>query len=283
MSETKLSMEPSFPLVANCSISKVVVIGCGGTGSYYIRDLARLVGSMKTKPEIVLIDGDTVEEKNLIRQNFVSVDIGRNKAEVQAGRYAGLGAQMAFKSEYLSSKSQLHEIVKNNYSGVLIVSCVDNIKTRLLIREALAEKPAGQTFWIDCGNEEETGQVVISVKASSWDLETMKVGLYPTPDVFDLYPELLERAKTDKLPTEMNCAEMAVASPQFGFVNGTAAMIAVNFTHRLLSRGQVKVNETCFSIDNRFSHRSLTLSTIKEWAKNFAPMATTDLDSIKKK
>ena len=282
MAEIKLSIEQIFPIIARANISKIIVIGCGGTGSFYIRDMARLVSSLKYKPEILLVDGDVVESKNLIRQNFVSVDIGKNKADVQAGRYGGLGVKMAFRGEYLASKDQLKEM-GGTFENVLLVSCVDNIKTRLLIREALAEVTPAQMFWIDCGNEEESGQVILSVKSGTWVADTIKAGLYPTPDVFDLYPELIERAQKDKLPTEMNCAEMAVASPQFGFVNGTAAMLAINFTHRLLTQGQIKVYESCFSIDNRFSHKTTSLSTLKSWVGTFKPFTDVNLENLEKK
>lgn len=276
-----LKIEPTFPLKSVGPISKIIVIGCGGTGSFYVRDMARLVGSMKERPQVILVDGDKVEDKNLIRQNFVKVDIGRNKAEVQAGRYGGLGANMAFVDKYLATGDQLLEIAGGNLERAIIVSCVDNTKTRMLIREALAKLLVDQMFWIDCGNEEETGQVVVSAVTSTWKPETVGAGKYPTPDIFDLYPELVERAKADKLPTEMNCAEMAVSSPQFGFVNGTAAMLATNFTHRLLSGGGISVYESCFSIDNRFSHKTLTLSALKSW-KNFAAIQKHSLDKLGK-
>lgn len=37
---------------------------------------------------LALVDGDTVEPKNLIRQNFIEQDIGKNKAAVMADRYS---------------------------------------------------------------------------------------------------------------------------------------------------------------------------------------------------
>ena len=46
-----------------------------------------------TPPEVgckdyILADGDIVEDKNLVRQNFSFTDVGENKAAVMAERYS---------------------------------------------------------------------------------------------------------------------------------------------------------------------------------------------------
>ena len=68
----------------------VVVFGCGGTGSRIIPALAQLMSTTQTliNPELVLVDFDEVEEKNLSRQNFAKTDVGKNKAEALAARYS---------------------------------------------------------------------------------------------------------------------------------------------------------------------------------------------------
>ena len=58
------------------------VIGCGGVGSWLAAALVRLAGS----ENVILVDGDTLEEKNLDRQLFTEEEIGRNKAEALASR-----------------------------------------------------------------------------------------------------------------------------------------------------------------------------------------------------
>ena len=69
---------------------KFIVVGAGGTGGYLIRDLARLIGTFNLQNNmdmsIIVIDGDKVEPKNLIRQNFIKSDLGKYKAEVMAAR-----------------------------------------------------------------------------------------------------------------------------------------------------------------------------------------------------
>ena len=64
----------------------IIVVGCGGTGSHYIKELGRLLYGRYAggKIRLTLVDGDVVEEKNLCRQAFLEQDIGRNKAEVMS-------------------------------------------------------------------------------------------------------------------------------------------------------------------------------------------------------
>lgn len=58
---------------------KIIVLGAGGTGGYVIPHLYRLGYASEHPTRILVCDGDVVEQKNLIRQNFVEQDIGRNK------------------------------------------------------------------------------------------------------------------------------------------------------------------------------------------------------------
>src|SRR5262245_49713273 len=60
------------------------VIGCGGGGSWLVPKLKKLVWQDN---EICLIDGDTLEEKNLDRQLFDEEHLGKNKALALADKY----------------------------------------------------------------------------------------------------------------------------------------------------------------------------------------------------
>src|SRR4051812_18029802 len=59
------------------------IIGCGGVGSAMLPSLCLL----KKPAEIMLVDGDTVEEKNLNRQMFDKSQVGANKAKALAERF----------------------------------------------------------------------------------------------------------------------------------------------------------------------------------------------------
>src|SRR5437868_5430231 len=61
----------------------IYIIGCGGVGSAIVPSLCLL----KSPKDLVLVDGDTIEEKNLNRQMFDRKDLGSNKAKALADRY----------------------------------------------------------------------------------------------------------------------------------------------------------------------------------------------------
>jgi molybdopterin/thiamine biosynthesis adenylyltransferase len=148
-------------IINNSVYNLVYVVGCGGTGGYVVRDLARYLATLPYAKHIimVLIDGDEVEQRNLIRQNFITKDIGKNKAEVLAQRYgAAYGIRMTSIPTHLTKES-IDNILSETAIGQLIqmegglqfntgstplvninlciVSCVDNNKTRALISESL--------------------------------------------------------------------------------------------------------------------------------------------------
>lgn len=66
---------------------KIVVLGAGGTGGYIIPHLYRIAFADNRNYRIIICDGDIVEPKNLIRQNFIEQDVGRIKSQVLAERY----------------------------------------------------------------------------------------------------------------------------------------------------------------------------------------------------
>ncbi len=54
----------------------VFIIGAGGVGSWLAEAMVRLV----TPDNVIIVDGDTLEEKNLDRQLYTEAEIGENKA-----------------------------------------------------------------------------------------------------------------------------------------------------------------------------------------------------------
>lgn len=61
----------------------IYIIGCGGVGSWICPSLCLL-----TDPQqVVVIDGDKLEEGNLNRQLFTEDEIGQNKADALAKKY----------------------------------------------------------------------------------------------------------------------------------------------------------------------------------------------------
>ena len=90
-----LVIDPVIPfLVPPAERVSICLVGCGGTGSFLARDLARLAVHCRETggPQISLnfLDDDRVEPKNIGRQLFAAADVGKNKAEVLADTTAFL-------------------------------------------------------------------------------------------------------------------------------------------------------------------------------------------------
>lgn len=276
----KLKFERPLPYIPQFECRNIVVVGCGGTGSHIIPHLIRLVSTIKNNYyQITFIDGDVVEEKNLIRQHFIQADVGKNKAEALAGRYsAAFGVPIGFRDKYMEHYGDFQKLIDNG-NHTLIISCVDNIKTRAMIKD-LINSWFSVTNWIDCGNEEMTGQVVFSARHPDFIYKHIVAGKYTMPNVFDLYPDLYTKLTTDKFSSQLSCAEMAVSSPQHGFVNLTAATLALNYIYAVLKMQPIHTNVIEFNINNKYAHKPLNLTTIEGWKGKVEAYKTFDVSKL---
>lgn len=148
----------------------VVIFGCGGTGSRLIPAIAKLMSTLTTliSPEMVLVDFDIVEEKNLARQNFAKADIGKNKAEVLAARYGkAYGLKItpitvaAGTPEYTEALEMFN--LRERLTGpAMYILAVDSANARRQILTTALRSQAGMpnsSVVIDAGNEDIFGQV----------------------------------------------------------------------------------------------------------------------------
>lgn len=207
-----------------------IIVGLGGTGGYVIRDLSRFAYSVLRRDEdydikIVCVDPDEVEEKNLLRQNFMPNDLGKNKAEIMASRHSrAFGLEIASLSD-LMTRATLESITSQYSDHVpVIIGCVDNNKARREI-DKFVSKTRKTCYWIDSGNERTTGQVVMGSSNG-------------VPTVTQLFPEVLEES-ADSV-SAVSCAERLMQDEQNIFVNVCAATHVLNMCRKLV------LNETNF-------------------------------------
>lgn len=154
----------------------VMVVGCGGTGSRLVPLLAQFLASItKAKnargwldnPTILLADFDTIEEKNLLRQNFIQSDVGKHKAAVLAQRYGrAYGVNVLPILEKLDGSGSFARGLAStiNWNSMIVIMCVDSAQARRDVLKSINAlcRPgsAGQgAFIIDAGNEDNFGQV----------------------------------------------------------------------------------------------------------------------------
>ena len=161
-----LSFEPIAPFViGNQSRFHITIVGAGGTGSYIVQTVARLMAHANEKGspkiDVTLVDGDTIEAKNIGRQLFAPAEIGRNKAQSLATRFnQALGLKIQAIPTMIDQYSlphvdryQWHQsaaLDKRPYS--IVVGAVDNAEARKVIHDGLAKYVFN--LWIDSGNHE---------------------------------------------------------------------------------------------------------------------------------
>lgn len=134
----------------------IVQVGCGGTGGYLALPLSKYVfnGHNETGLRYLLVDGDVVEPKNILRQNFFPNDIGKNKAEVIGERY-GIESFPEFFTE-----TTANVVIDSIPSAKIIIGCVDKIAPRKLMYNVMRACPS-YCVYFDAGNMSQNGQVIV--------------------------------------------------------------------------------------------------------------------------
>lgn len=237
---------------------KIVMLGAGGTGGHIAPHLYRLLYALDRPARFIICDGDVVERKNLLRQNFAPADLGENKARVLAERYSTVfGLEAEYVPSFIENLDALMELIRPNgweleansfrqtMEMVILLGAVDNNKTRQLCHQAFYQSK--DLVYIDSGNGEFSGQVVCGVRKNNRTVFKPIGGVHPA---------LLK--STDKFPTELSCAEAAVSDPQSMAANITAATAVVDMVYNILAHGESTVRQTDFST------RTVKMQTILE-------------------
>jgi len=231
---------------------RILVLGCGGTGAYVAGHLARLIMSLNSERSsydsisLVLADGDKVERKNLERQHFVQRDLDTNKAEALARRYSSaFGLQIDVIPSYLEDEDSIRKTDID-----MVIGCVDNNASRKIVHEWMLNSRSREKFWVDCGNEESSGQVVCGFSPNRHIYGSSRSNSFSLPMVTEIYPGLL--SSDGKFNSQLSCAELAQSAPQNMMANITAASIALNFVQCVLRGKPLMSHGVVFSVDNSF-------------------------------
>ncbi len=255
---------------------KIYLVGCGGTGSWLAPHLVRLARFLRETRQmqvrLTFIDPDTVEMKNVFRQNFGEAEVGGHKAELLALRYAAAWGQSIQVHNTPFDKG----LVQLEYGDLsVIVGCVDNAAARREIAETLTQdytqrntEGLPRSWWLDCGNGKDTGQVLFGAARNARQLQhafpyfpnpSFCVNL-PAPDL--QHPDLLE-TRSDETPSRqprgaISCAEMALIGDQSPSINAMVANVAATYLWRLfadptgLTTFATYCNLDVFSVRSRF-------------------------------
>lgn len=217
---------------------RTLVVGAGGTGSKVVVGLKNLhlglVALGFPGLNVVLADGDTVSESNLVRQNFYPSDVGLNKAEVLINRLnlaCGL-AWRAYPGEIDGSYSRGYDRPE------LVIDCVDTRKARAVIAQGLENV----VYFISSGNLTNTGQVVLGQPLGLNNRRARD----RLRTAYELFPELCD-ASIPETDTP-SCSTLEALTKQDLLVNDVAATIILNLLWQLLRHGTLHHHGAFYSL-----------------------------------
>ena len=215
--------------------SELYVIGAGGTGSYFLKEISSyLAVKYSQQPRVVvdamyIYDGDIVEEKNLTRQTVYDFDdVGLSKSDAIAEKlnirdWNDKRIQWQSFTEYVLPGCSLEEHINRvDTSLKIIVCCVDNHAARLYLSK-LAVSCKKDVLFIDTANNDTTcGEVFIT---------PVRRGKKQSMFRQDLFPAI----KKDTRPvTEISCEELNTVKPQHQFTNMESASIATHCVSKFI-------------------------------------------------
>ena len=214
---------------------KVKVIGTGGIGLCVLPVLGRFLNYSWDKfndVELHLIDGDTFEDKNAVRQDF---DKNGAKATVTANNLKGKFGRIQIYDHpvYLDEDNVVRYIREND----IVMLCVDNHKSRKLVSERVCE--LDNVTLISGGNDRLDGNVFLHIRRDGKNI---------TAPITQYHSEIAN--PTDLHPSEMNqpgsCSRMAEEVPQIVIVNNliAATMLSAfyNVTDPEIYSGKILAN-----------------------------------------
>ena len=254
------------------------LVGAGGTGAHLAEDLCRIILQIQQAGKEVnftIIDGDIVEPKNTIRQNYQLAEVGLPKAETLAFRCS---AKYGIKTTAICDWFE-EEIIYANCSWnnlTVVIGCVDNATARSKMHSALKQSSAkdpASLFWLDCGNSSHSGQVLVGTH-SNFDIiqacdnpDNPKFWLHlPGPTL--IHPELLIPQPEELGENNLSCAEIQTRNYQSLFINRMISAIAAQYTLELTLSGGLKKFGSYFDLKT-MSTRSLytSIDSLKKYHK----------------
>jgi PRTRC genetic system ThiF family protein len=162
-----------------------------------------------------------VSETNVGRQGFYPNDVGQHKALLMVNRLNNLMG-----TEWLAEPRRID--ARETLCADIVVGCVDSRHARHAIVRA-AER-GRSSYYLDCGNETDRGQVILG--------EFGKPRHDRLPHVGDLFPDLLN-AKNDRGDDTPSCSMADALRKQSLVINQAISVQAFNLLWTLFRTGSL--------------------------------------------
>jgi molybdopterin-synthase adenylyltransferase len=191
---------------------RILLAGVGGTGSRVLTRLRHihlaLLAFDRPGLEVIALDPDTVGEPSLVRQAFYPADVGLSKATILINRLnlaCGLSWQAGLQAANRKITFKLQPQV--------VFSCADSRAARATIDAGVSDRSSRVHYWLDFGNDRDTGQVIRS-----------RGRLKTAPEMF---PEIADtRLPEDEGPS---CSARESLERQGLFVNDGVAVLGLDW------------------------------------------------------
>lgn len=259
--KTKIHFTDNY-LISPTNPVTVNLIGAGGTGSKVLTALMEMNHSLIELGHsglfVRLWDDDIVSDANLGRQRFAPCETGLYKSVAlinRANRFMGTN----WKAENTKfEKDALGRLPKNAEANIYI-SCVDSVKSRFAIADIL-KMQNNQTFhrdkpkyWMDFGNSQHTGQVILSTITAIKQPESKK---YETvailPFITEEFGDLLKQSEAvDDTPS---CSLAESLEKQDLFINSSIAQMGCSLLWNLFRCGMTENRGFFINLKNFNSH-----------------------------
>ena len=220
-------MEPLHPIT-------ITVVGVGGNGTQVLNDLAKIHISLielgHPGLDVTAIDDDKVDWPNIGRQKFSQVDLGNYKASVVVTR---LNRFYSLSWNFVPEKFNTEKYKGSN----MIISCVDNVKTRLEINKSYNSSRSGgvdfnkKFYWLDFGNGKDYGQFVLGSVPIEQPKSNNKTVTY-LETILELFPDM-EKNEDISSPS---CSTREALLKQDLFINSVLVSTGMNLVWDLLTK-----------------------------------------------
>jgi PRTRC genetic system ThiF family protein len=297
MSNQLLSLEPRYRVILpEVATTTIIQVGVGGTGSWLAMSLARLVchaGQAGQTVKLVLVDPDTVEERNVGRQGFSPAEVGQNKAESMALRLSlALGIEVAaatapfVAADFVNWANQQYRPYGSDKTRLVLVGAVDNYLARRELAKALAavgnhtylagsgpahSTSSGRVWAVGCGNGRANGQVLVGNLTDPSQIQVDALGVcngLPSPYLQE--PGLLEPDPIDNNP--LSCADLTLREEQSLLINTQVAAVAAQYLYDLVIRRTLWQYATYLNLEPpTMTSRLLTPTNLALWGYGRLP------------
>jgi len=218
---------------------RVLVVGCGGTGSAVVAGLPYLHQSLIARGHpgglhVAVLDGDTISPTNCVRLPFARSEVGLSKVIVLVNR---LNLFWGLKWEAIPINLQPGSVVSGGYHSDelrahIVIGCVDTRAARAVIRDAVSNWSA-VSYYLDLGNNSDSGQFVLGEPLNQRNRRSR----LRLRTVAELYPEIVDPDLDND--GEPSCSAVEALERQEPFVNSTVAQHALALLARLFRFGEI--------------------------------------------